>query len=56
MGTSSAISENTFGLDKSLKALRTSERLLCDRIDKELKLAILSVTKINLDELNNVKV
>ena len=56
MGTSSAMSESTFGLDKSVKALRTSERLLCDRIDKELKLAILSVAKVNLDELNSVKV
>ena len=31
------MSERTFGIEKSLKALKTSEKLICDKIEKELK-------------------
>ena len=40
---SSVISERNFGIDKQLKALKASEKLICERIEKEIKGAITAI-------------
>ncbi len=42
---SSVISDKNFGIDKQLKALKASEKLICEKIEKELKSAIFAVKK-----------
>ncbi len=42
---SSKPSERNFGIDKQLKALKASEKLLCEKIEKEIKTAINSIKK-----------
>lgn len=43
---SSVISERNFGIDKQLKALKASEKLICEKIEKEIKSAITAIKKI----------
>ena len=50
------ISERSFGIEKSLKALKTSERLICDKIEKELKHAVLTILNIAEEDLVKAKI
>jgi hypothetical protein len=42
---SSMLSEKNFGIDKQLKALKASEKLICEKIEKEIKSAIVAIKK-----------
>ncbi len=51
---SSVISDRNFGIDKQLKALKASEKLICEKIEKEIKNAISGVIKT--DEHNQIQI
>ena len=42
---SSMISERNFGIDRQLKALKASEKLICEKIEKEIKSSITAIKK-----------
>jgi hypothetical protein len=42
---SSVTSERNFGIDRQLKALKASEKLICEKIEKEIKSAIAAINK-----------